>query len=51
MPAWVAMTGSTRCAESLKYFVDMAALTLHVDMRTGQRELGFIVIKRGIIPA
>ncbi len=50
MPARVAVTGGTRCAEPLKYFVDVTALTLHIDVRTGEWELGFVVIKRGIVP-
>ncbi len=50
MPTRVAVTGGTRCAESLENFVDMTALTLHIDVRTGEWEPGFVVIKRGIVP-
>ncbi len=50
MPTRVTVTGGTSCAEPLKYFVDVTALALHIDVCTGERELGFVVIKRGIVP-
>ena len=51
MPTRVAVAGGARGAEALKNFVDVTTLALHIDVRAGQRELRFVVIEGGVVPA
>ena len=50
MEGWVGMAGDTNSWRALELSIGMTFRAIHVGVATCQREIGTVVIKRGVIP-